>query len=50
MTQADLKELITFAKVMKLEKETLQEVLDQKDFADQYGFDAELASHESYTM
>ena len=50
MTQADLKELITFAKVMKLEKESLQEVLYQKDFADQYGFDAELASHESYTM
>ncbi len=50
MSREELKELITFAKVMKLEKETLQEVLDQKDFADQYGFDAELASHESYTM
>ena len=50
MTREQLTELIAFAKVMKLEKETLQEVLDQKDFADQYGFDAELASHESYTM
>ena len=50
MTREQFKELITFAKVMKLEKETLQEVLNQKDFADQYGFDAELASHESYTM
>ena len=39
MTQADLKELITFAKVMKLEKESLQEVLYQKDFADQYSVD-----------
>ena len=39
MTQADLKELITFSKVMKLEKESLQEVLYQKDFADQYSVD-----------
>ena len=36
MTQADLKELIDFAKELKLEKESLQEVLYQKDFADQY--------------
>ena len=39
MTREQLTELITFAKVMKLEKETLQEVLDQKDFADQYSVD-----------
>ena len=50
MTREQLKELITFSKVMQLEKESLQEVLDQKDFADQYGFDAELASRESYVM
>ena len=31
MTQADLKELITFSKVMKLEKESLSEVLLQKE-------------------
>ena len=35
MTQADLKELIDFAKESRLEKESLQEVLYQKDFADQ---------------
>ena len=34
MTQADLKELITFSKVMKLEKESLQEVLLQKEVAE----------------
>ena len=34
MTQADLKELITFAKVMKLEKESLSEVLLQKEVAE----------------
>ena len=39
MTREQLSELITFSKVMKLEKETLQEVLDQKDFADQYSVD-----------
>ena len=59
MTQADLKELIDFAKELKLEKESLQEVLYQKDFADQcwpYSSrqqthnDAELASYETYYM
>ena len=39
MTREQLSELITFSKVIKLEKETLQEVLDQKDFADQYSVD-----------
>ena len=39
MTRKELTELITFAKVMKLEKESLQEVLYQKDFADQYSVD-----------
>ena len=34
MTQADLKELITFSKVMKLEKESLSEVLLQKEVAE----------------
>lgn len=34
MTQADLKELIDFAKVMKLEKESLSEVLLQKEVAE----------------
>ena len=39
MTQADLKELIDFAKESRLEKESLQAVLYQKDFADQYSVD-----------
>lgn len=34
MTQADLKELIIFSKVMKLEKESLSEVLLQKEVAE----------------
>ena len=34
MTRADLKELITFSKVMKLEKESLSEVLLQKEVAE----------------
>ena len=59
MTRQQLTELITFSKVMKLEKESLQEVLYQKDFADQcwpYSSrqqthnDAELASYETYYM
>ena len=59
MTREQLTELIAFAKVMKLEKESLQEVLYQKDFADQcwpYSSrqqthnDAELASYETYYM
>ena len=39
MTREQLTELITFSRVMKLEKESLQEVLYQKDFADQYSVD-----------
>ena len=39
MTREQLTELIDFAKSMKLEKESLQEVLYQKDFADQYNVD-----------
>ena len=59
MTREQLTELIDFAKSMKLEKESLQEVLYQKDFADQcwpYSSrqqthnDAELASYETYYM
>ena len=38
MTQADLKELITFSKVMKLEKESLREVLLQKEVAELDGY------------
>ena len=34
MTREQLKELITFAKVMKLEKESLREVLLQKEVAE----------------
>ena len=34
MTREQLTELITFAKVMKLEKESLQEVLLQKEVAE----------------
>ena len=39
MTREQLTELIDFAKELKLEKESLQEVLYQKDFADQYSVD-----------
>ena len=39
MTREQLTELIDFAKELKLEKEYLQEVLYQKDFADQYSVD-----------
>ena len=38
MTRKQLTELITFAKVMKLEKETLQEVLLQKEVAELDGY------------
>ena len=59
MTREELTELIDFAKESKLEKESLQEVLYQKDFADQcwpYSSrqqthdDAELASYETYYL
>ena len=59
MTREQLTELIDFAKESKLEKESLQEVLYQKDFADQcwpYSSrqqthdDAELASYETYYL
>ena len=59
MTREQLTELIDFAKELKLEKESLQEVLYQKDFADQcwpYSSrqqthdDAELASYETYYL
>ena len=59
MTREQLTELIDFAKESKLEKESLQEVIYQKDFADQcwpYSSrqqthdDAELASYETYYM
>ena len=39
MTRKELTELLAFAKESKLEKESLQEVLYQKDFADQYSVD-----------
>ena len=62
MTREQLTELIDFAKESKLEKESLQEVLYQKDFADfvnEWPYlprlarsvtDAELASYETYYM
>ena len=38
MTREQLKELITFAKVMKLERESLSEVLLQKEVVELDGY------------